>query len=112
MEVSIGGRSVIASGVAISINDQPIRFTFTSDFIIEIRFSYDQSNNQNISSAVSQGVLVISFSNFVNPLGAACREPLRLGVLNDLPISLSFSLDYIGNQENHILVFKYVFLRG
>ena len=84
----------------------------TPDFIIEVRFLYDESDNKSISSTVIDGVLVITFSNFANQLDVASSEPLRLGVLNDQPISLLFALNYIGNMERHTIVFKYVFLRG
>lgn len=112
MDILIGGMRVIDSGCVISVNDQPIRFSFQADFQIEVRFKYTETNRQEITSTVESNILIITFSNFTNALSTTSRMPLRLGILNAKTISISFALQYIGDNNTHSVVFNYAFLEG
>ena len=110
MDVIIDGRKVIASGCVISVNDQPIRFAFEANFQIEIRSRYDETKTQEITNAIEEEVLVITFRNFTSALSTVSRMPLQIGILNGKTISISFALQYIGDKNVHSIAFNYAFL--
>jgi hypothetical protein len=95
-----GPASILASGMVIAYQKNPIEITFGSppftlifNFVDERQTSPVAPLASRVSARVRDPIRVeLTFYNFSNPLGTGNGPPLPIGVLNDLPIFLSYRI--------------------
>lgn len=111
--VSINERNVLYSGSIVAMNDEPVTFSLSKNFIIVFKFIHESGHKEKRRNAEVVGnKLVFTFLNYEEQLGVSNSETIELGTLNGSRVFMNYAFYLIGDPAKHARVIHYTFLES
>ncbi len=104
VDITIGTKSVVASGSFITFEDEPSKLSFKISgevFTFEFCFLDEGDSSKVETEGIDNKTLKLKFYNFKSSLGTSNNKPFRLGNINDKPLYLNAVISkYNSNSKN------------
>ena len=112
-KVYVNEKRVRLSGSIVAINDEPVKFSLSDNFVVVFKFAHDdnQKGRRRYANVIDKE-LVITFVNYEDQLGSANSESVVLGTIDGVKIYMNFALFLIGDEARHTRVVHYTFLES
>jgi hypothetical protein len=106
---SIGGRTVLTSGIVHVEGDQPINVQISNLFFV-FKFAKDDGGSRYVGEA-KEGELILTLYNHSNSLGEGFLSPISVANLDGKQLSLTYFVNTLDNLRG-ARRFEYVFYLG
>ena len=97
-------KEIIASGTAISFNDEPITIKLFDDAqqVVLMQFSFEkdtEDKNQRMQTSIADDTLIFTLVNFDNPLGTGTNKPINFASYNSKTLYIHFRVTSLQDSD-------------